>query len=502
MFSATYRKPVRKTLLPFERIVRPFLIVLGNVCFGVFLQIPSHPIKWAFVVLAILNAPAPGWYDTLRFALARKKLQEAARAIPDADQPATSNSLEDAPRPRVGLVLSGGGGKGAYHVGVIEALRAAGVRIDAIAGTSIGALNGTLVVSSGPALTRNVWEKLTTWCLIREGLGIWRLLIWPINIAANLARIIVADTPRNLGPIVRRNYVVFGVAAIGHLAFLAFVAPVLALPTTVSRSIAVVWIVFFAVQYFLFFVWVRINPALISSRGLRDLISASVDAATVAQDSTRVFVTLASVERMMNPDDAALIKELRTSGYDSEEIELIADEVSGSSELVPRYFELSQLSATEIADLLVASMALPLGLLPAVRIREKLCVDGGRADNTPLLPLLSLGCEVIYVVHLTPVEYESATKDLCDKASRHLDSQRRSGEQMPSAWRGVPISPVRSTIVHICPTSRLGPPLFSTIWFSRRKTETLIKRGLQDAQVALNRTIPRAVEQPKRSDNC
>jgi NTE family protein len=43
------------------------------------------------------------------------------------------------------LVLGGGGMKGIAHVGAIKALEEAGVRIDAIIGTSIGALVGTLI---------------------------------------------------------------------------------------------------------------------------------------------------------------------------------------------------------------------------------------------------------------------------------------------------------------------------------------------------------------------
>ena len=46
--------------------------------------------------------------------------------------------------PRVGLVLSGGGAKGFAHVGVIEALEEAGLRIDVVAGTSMGSVVGGL----------------------------------------------------------------------------------------------------------------------------------------------------------------------------------------------------------------------------------------------------------------------------------------------------------------------------------------------------------------------
>lgn len=43
---------------------------------------------------------------------------------------------------RYGLVLGGGGSKGCYHVGVWKAMNEAGIRFDALTGTSIGALVG------------------------------------------------------------------------------------------------------------------------------------------------------------------------------------------------------------------------------------------------------------------------------------------------------------------------------------------------------------------------
>ena len=49
--------------------------------------------------------------------------------------------------PRVGLVLSGGGAKGLAHVGVLKTLDSLGVRVDYIAGTSMGAVVGALYAS-------------------------------------------------------------------------------------------------------------------------------------------------------------------------------------------------------------------------------------------------------------------------------------------------------------------------------------------------------------------
>ncbi|HEX4051022.1 MAG TPA: patatin-like phospholipase family protein [Steroidobacteraceae bacterium] len=64
--------------------------------------------------------------------------------------PAPSASTTVSPQPRrlrIGLVLSGGGARGAAHIGVLEMLDRLHVPIDAIAGTSMGAVVGGLYAS-------------------------------------------------------------------------------------------------------------------------------------------------------------------------------------------------------------------------------------------------------------------------------------------------------------------------------------------------------------------
>jgi NTE family protein len=53
----------------------------------------------------------------------------------------------ESPRPRIGLVLSGGGARGAAHIGVLKVLEENHVPVDAIAGTSMGAVVGGLYAS-------------------------------------------------------------------------------------------------------------------------------------------------------------------------------------------------------------------------------------------------------------------------------------------------------------------------------------------------------------------
>ncbi|MDD7372115.1 MAG: patatin-like phospholipase family protein [Firmicutes bacterium] len=60
-----------------------------------------------------------------------------------------------------GLVLEGGGAKGAYQIGAWKALREAGVKLKGIAGTSVGALNGALICMGDYENARKVWENIT-----------------------------------------------------------------------------------------------------------------------------------------------------------------------------------------------------------------------------------------------------------------------------------------------------------------------------------------------------
>ena len=57
---------------------------------------------------------------------------------------ATADTAAPAARPKVGLVLGGGGARGAAHIGVLKELERMRVPVDAIVGTSMGAIVGGL----------------------------------------------------------------------------------------------------------------------------------------------------------------------------------------------------------------------------------------------------------------------------------------------------------------------------------------------------------------------
>lgn len=60
-----------------------------------------------------------------------------------------------------GVVLGGGGAKGSYEIGVWKALRELEIPITAIVGTSVGALNGAIMVQGDFDVAMNLWTSIT-----------------------------------------------------------------------------------------------------------------------------------------------------------------------------------------------------------------------------------------------------------------------------------------------------------------------------------------------------
>ncbi len=86
-------------------------------------------------------------------------------------------------RPKVGLVLSGGGAKGYAHVGALKVIEEAGIKIDYISGTSMGAIIGGLYASG--------WTAHQLDSILRN---------------TNLADIMQDNLPREILPIFEKEY--------------------------------------------------------------------------------------------------------------------------------------------------------------------------------------------------------------------------------------------------------------------------------------------------------
>ena len=81
------------------------------------------------------------------------------------------SALASPARPRIGLVLAGGGAKGGAHVGVLKVMEELRVPIDCIAGTSMGALVGAGYSSGIPAAQLEAFLTGIDWKLVVGGQG-------------------------------------------------------------------------------------------------------------------------------------------------------------------------------------------------------------------------------------------------------------------------------------------------------------------------------------------
>jgi hypothetical protein len=80
---------------------------------------------------------------------------------------------------------------------------------------------------------------------------------------------------------------------------------------------------------------------------------------------------------------------------------------------VPNYWGADQLARTSAAKILLASAALPYGIVPPVQIEELTLVDGGVVDNCPIHPFLNDdSIEELCVVLLDPVHPRAVLKTL------------------------------------------------------------------------------------------
>ncbi len=71
----------------------------------------------------------------------------------------------------IGLVLAGGGGKGAYQIGVWKYLREAGLdkNVCAVSGTSVGALNAALFASGDLERAEKIWRNMKPELILSPG---------------------------------------------------------------------------------------------------------------------------------------------------------------------------------------------------------------------------------------------------------------------------------------------------------------------------------------------
>lgn len=402
---------------------------------------------------------------------------------------------------RIGLVLSGGGAKGAYHIGCLKALRAKGLdRFDAVAGSSVGAINAVIVGSGRLDAAERAWRSLRASDVV--GLRFKAIARLPGWIIAALGS---EFSPFKLTRLSDRN----GRSHWVH-------------PAACAALALLVW-------------WSRgVLPAGVAHwAGILAAVPLLLSVLTLAQRFMRpiflqpVFTTSAplacTLTNMISDDD---VQTLRATGVPTYGVlSQHAPGVPGADRWggwVPRYFRIDRATdAAELRRALVEGSAVP-GFLEGGWLDGRRVLDGAWTDNVPAAPLLFGGHEldVIIVVYLKRVvRHTHRPNSLCAVAEllirdafsalrprASLDTWARTRWQAyrssGAATPDVPVAAVGDRrmpqILAIAPSRRIGNFFTGTLWFSRAKSAELIDLGERDTLAALESLEQAARPAPHR----
>lgn len=257
---------------------------------------------------------------------------------------------------KVGLVLSGGGAKGAYQVGVLRFMAEAGMNVDAVSGASIGALNGAIVANA-----KNLTEAS------QHLYELWQLL---------------ADEP----PLKFKKSVV-----VPYLGFLMLLG---------SKR--------FSPELFTVMQAVKLAATHDLFEGIQPYIDLfKFDAGIFDHSPVRTLI-----ERYTSPESLQNGLPLYISAYESEDLLMDLSKTFtaafGISETnASDFFHVQSFPIEKQQDVIIASAALPF-LFASQKINGKFYSDGGiggwtkSQGNTPITPLVEqANCTHVIVTHLT-----------------------------------------------------------------------------------------------------
>lgn len=256
-------------------------------------------------------------------------------------------------RNRVGIVLSGGGAKGAYQVGVIKALVELGTEVDAVAGASIGALNGAILASS-PSLHEGARRLEEVWLTLAESS--------PLS----------SKMPNYLSLLASMGMHFNGFSYIDSLVKTAKSYYGNKPPAGLQ-------------QYFQ--IADALTSGVLSDAPLHRLIDQYIDTDALA-NGLPLYVSV-----------------FRSRGAIADLFSCISSELGFSDSQNSEFLHIQSLRNNEQREALMASAAIPLLFAPK-RVNDALYSDGGQGGwskmqgNTPISPLLQAGYKMVIVTHL------------------------------------------------------------------------------------------------------
>lgn len=288
----------------------------------------------------------------------------------------------------LGLVLSGGGAKGAYQAGVLRALTEEGVVATHVAGASIGALNGALVAAA-PTQQAAVEHLQQLWNALAQQS--------PLQADASAAQRLAQSVPAYVTLLVS-----FGMTPAALRPLMALLAALRPLGPLVLKAAPVARLA--ARLPSLPAAW---REALQSHLPLLEKLLPGPDAVTGWLSNQPVKALL---DEYLPAGGLPARVPLYVSLYPTEDtaldlMKLACTEMGLSQTPDSHFVHVQALPADEQKKALMASAALPLLFTPQA-VNGQLYSDGGQGGwatlqgNTPIEPLLQAGCRAVVVTHL------------------------------------------------------------------------------------------------------
>ena len=410
-------------------------------------------------------------------------------------------TLEELRQKRIGLLLCGGGAKGAYQIGCWKALREAGVdRFAAIAGSSVGAMNAVLVAAGRIEKGERAWRGLRSRDVFGvNGVGAWRLPVWMVAAIGSefspfkLTRF--ADTIAHECRVRRRAYPIACAAAAALLliarAWLPGLSHLLELLAVLSATGGVLSLLNRQLRP------IFLRPVLTTNAALAHTL------ATTWSDED-----LAALRRSKTPIHGVLSS--------------FVPHVHGSHAWggwVPQYVRLDGMDAATLRRTLLDGSAVP-GFFAAGGAPGRWALDGSWTDNAPAGPLLFGGgpaLDVLVVVYLKKrFRHRQRPNSLWGLLALPVNDRLDAAEQRHDLWSwaqrrwraylnsglaaadhvSAPPQAHRPMIIPIAPSRRVGNFLTGTLWFSPSGAAQLIDLGYRDMREALARLTDGEVEYP------
>lgn len=445
---------------------------------------------------------------------------------------------------RWNLALAGGGARGAYQFGVILGLRKEGVEFNAVAGTSVGALNGAIVACDAYDEGEAFWRSLDYSAVYpprRQALAAlgprfynpFVLVLLAINllfvpfgqadpmhgterhfnvIRALWATLLAAFLTSAVGDVleIKTSIELIGIFVavlvllnvmlqkdtghsmaqfrIGLICFMAFVGGLFMQPLAVLKYALILAVSAYALFRLRMF-------AALDSRPLAAKVGAILDKRRVVRPLT---VTLARQQAVFDPE-RGYERKLPMTGPAGVDFSQLETDFAPSmiQRWVPRYFRIEgDPAAPHNVSALIASASLPFGIVEHVKIDGTDYVDGGVSNNLPVLPFLEDEAPIL-LIHMNAQELGS--ERILDEARNCLIVSRLAALPRPPKLRGVgsvatppeylavlhdSSLPLAGPIIELFPQQPISSrfPMLDLLRFDKSYTNRLIDLGVADGQ--------------------